>query len=91
MRRKCASGLPVRHSLIARLQHKPEGPSELWQVPIDGGKPRKLPIPLESNVFAFRLAADGRRVAYRLKEEEPALPTQVWRYEHFLPVASRAK
>ena len=30
------------------------GVSDLWQVPIDGAVPRKLPTQLRAGVFAFR-------------------------------------
>jgi len=86
-----ASWTPDSQSFIARLQREPEGPSELWQVPILGGSSRKLPSVLEAHVFAFRISPDGRRVAYRVKESEPALPKQVWKFEHFIPVNSAEK
>lgn len=86
-----ASWAPDSQSFIARLQREPEGPSELWQVPVDGRVPRKLPSILEPHVFAFRISPDGRRVAYRIKESEPELPKQVWKFEHFIPANSTSK
>jgi Tol biopolymer transport system component len=76
---------PDGQSVIARQQREPEGPSELWQVPINTEPARKLPSVLQANVFAFRISPDGRRVAYRVKESEPTLPKQLWKFEHFLP------
>lgn len=86
-----ASWTPDSRSFVAKLQREPEGPSELWHVPIDNGSPRKLPSVLEPYVFAFRISPDGRRVAYRVKESEPPLPKQVWKYEHFIPASSASK
>ena len=57
---------------------------ELWVVPIDGSAPRKLATVLDPNTFKFTISPDGRRVAYRIKEAEPAPPIQVWKFEHFL-------
>ncbi len=86
-----ASWAPGGRSFIVKLQREPEGPSELWRVPVDGGAPRRLPSVLEPFVFAFRVSPDGRRVAYRIKEAEPPLPRQVWTYEHFIPARSVSK
>jgi Tol biopolymer transport system component len=83
-----ASWAPNGDAVIARLTRQPEGSSELWRVPIDGSSPRKLPIALEANVFRFAISPDGRRVAYRIKESEPAFPRQVWKLEHFIPATS---
>jgi hypothetical protein len=55
------------------------------ELPIHGGSPRKLDAVLVAHVFAFRISPDGRRVAYRIKESEPELPRQVWKFEHFIP------
>jgi hypothetical protein len=78
-------------SFIARLSREPEGPSELWQVPIDGSAPRKLASDVEAHVFKFTISPDGTRVAYRIKEAEPALPKQIWQFEHFIPESRTAK
>jgi Tol biopolymer transport system component len=86
-----ASWAPDSRFLIARLQRAPEGPSELWYVPIDGGSPRKLASVVGAHVFKFAISPDGRRVAYRIKEPEPALPKQIWKFEHFLPARSASK
>ncbi len=86
-----ASWAPGGQSLVAKLQREPEGPGELWHVPVDGGAPRRLPAPLEPSVFAFRVSPDGRRVAYRIKEAEPPLPKQVWSFEHFIPAKDGSK
>ena len=84
-----ASWAPDSQSFIARLLREPEGPSELWRVPVNGEAPRKLPFILETNVFKFTISPDGRRVAYRIKEPEPELPQQVWKFENFLPRENR--
>jgi hypothetical protein len=85
-----ASWAPDSSFFIAKLQREPEGPSELWHVPIGGEPPRKL-ASLEPYVFAFRISPDGRQVAYRVKIAEPPLPTQVWKYEYFIPAGSTSK
>jgi hypothetical protein len=46
---------------------------------------------LTAGVFAFRISPDGTRVADRVKESEPALPKQVWMFEHFLPASSGSR
>lgn len=84
-----ATWMPDSQSFIARLQREPEGKSELWQVPVDGTAPRKLPSMLDANVFKFTLSPDGRRVAYRFKEPEAATPQQVWKFENFMHANSR--
>ena len=86
-----ASWMADSRTLIAKLPREREGASDLWQVSIDGAVPRKLRTQLQAGVFAFRISPDGRRVAYRVKESEPALPKQVWNFAHFLPVVSGAK
>lgn len=80
-----AAWVPDSQSLIARLQSEPEGPSELWQIPVDGRAPRKLPSSLEPYVHAFRIHPDGRRIAYRVIEPQPTFARQVWKFENFLP------
>ena len=79
-----ASWAPDSRSLVARLFRKPEGPSELWRVPVNGDAPRKLSSMIEANVFKFTISPDGRHVAYRIKESEPEVPRQVWKFENFL-------
>ena len=80
-----ASWAPDSQSFIARLLREPEGPSELWRVPVSGEGPRKLSSVLEANVFKFTISPDGRHVAYRIKESEPEVLQQVWKFENFLP------
>lgn len=84
-----ASWAPDSQSFIARLLREPDGPSELWRVPVSGEAPRKLSSILEAHVFKFTISPDGRHVAYRIKESEPELPQQVWKFEHFLPRENR--
>lgn len=84
-----ASWAPESQSFIARLLHEPDGTSELWRVSVSGEAPRKLSSMLEAHVFAFRISPDGRHVAYRIKEAEPELAKQVWKFEHFLPRENR--
>jgi Tol biopolymer transport system component len=86
-----ASWVSNSRSFIVRLQREPEGPSELWEVPIDGGSPRKLASGLEAHVFKFAISPDGGRVAYRIKEAEPALPMQIWKFEKFIPTRPALK
>lgn len=86
-----ASWGSTSRSFIAKLQRELEGPSELWEVPIDGGSARKLETPLEAHVFRFAVSPDGRRVAFRIKEAEPALPQQIWKFEHFIPASAAPK
>jgi Tol biopolymer transport system component len=79
-----ASWAPDSRSIIARLA-RADGPSELWRVSIDGGPPQKMQFALEAQALAFRISPDGAHVAYRLRNTEPPLPRQVWKFEHFLP------
>jgi len=83
-----ASWAPDSQSFIARLQREPEGESELWQVTVDGAPPRKLPSRFGPHVFRFTVSPDGRRVAYRLYESEPAPPQQIWKLENFIRASS---
>jgi Tol biopolymer transport system component len=84
-----ATWVPDSQSFIARLFRQPGGQSELWQVPIDGTPPRKLPSMLAANISKFTLSPDGRSVAYRFSEPGTAAPPQVWKFENFLPASSR--
>lgn len=76
---------PDSRSFIARKSRAPESESELWQVPINGAVPQRLPSLLEAHVFAFKISPDGRRVAYRVKNSGPSIPRQIWKFEHFFP------
>jgi Tol biopolymer transport system component len=80
-----ASWAPDSRSFIARKQLAPESESELWQVPINGAVPQRLPSLLGAHVFAFKISSDGRRVAYRVKNSGPPIPQQIWKFEHFFP------
>jgi hypothetical protein len=84
-----ATWVPDSQSFIARLIREPEAESELWQVPVDGSAPRKLPLKLEAHVYKFTLNPDGRHVAYVFHEPGALLPHQVWKFENFLPTNSR--
>ena len=79
-------GILVRKMLVAGGKK-----SELWLVPIDGGRARKLDF--DANRVAtyapgkIRLHPDGRRLAYVFGD----YTSEVWVLENFLPVLSAKK
>lgn len=78
-------------NVIGRKTHARESEGELWQVPVDGGPPRKLEFGPEAHVFAFKPSPDGRMVAYRQKHPEREPSPQVWKLEDFLTTADGAR
>lgn len=80
-----ATWMPDSRSLIVRKSLAGAEEAELWQVPIDGGTPRKLDSPLKGRILAFKLSPDGRQVAYRFQETGPRPGPEIWALESFLP------
>jgi Tol biopolymer transport system component len=65
---------------------------ELWLVPIDSGKPRKLDIDMDNWILpggGFRLAPDGRQIAFVGAAGKPG--QEIWALENFLPKLSAKK
>jgi hypothetical protein len=49
------------------IRHSDSGPTQLWSVPVDGGKPQPsgLPMPGEASVpHSVALHPDGHRIAF---------------------------
>jgi Tol biopolymer transport system component len=85
-------GLIVRATVAGR-----DG-MELWFVPVDGGQPRKIDLPVTTRksvgpgswtggMGGFRLHPDGRRLAYTLNGRR----REVWVLENFLPRTNETK
>jgi Tol biopolymer transport system component len=81
---------PDSRSFFAR-KRRASGDDELWQIPVDGGAPRKLDSSISRNIFKFTVSPDGSKVAYRQEEPGPRPTPQVWVLENFLPLASVGK
>jgi Tol biopolymer transport system component len=78
-----------RNILLSRMSRDPSkrGLREIWQVPLDGGTPKKIDI----NVGSLRFVTahpDGKRIAFvaNTKREDT-----VWVMDNFLPPAKDAK
>ena len=73
----------------AVLAIKETGPHrELWQIPIEGGQPRKLDIDIDgwSNGEAgFRIHPDGRQIVFSTGRNA----IEIWALENFLPAPNR--
>jgi hypothetical protein len=76
-------------AFIARKRRAAGSEAELWEIPVDGGSPRKLDSLLEKNVYKFTLNPAGKTVAFR-KEEQPATgrSKEIWVLENFLPAGN---
>jgi Tol biopolymer transport system component len=61
-------------------------PTELWRMPVTGGKPQRLDLAIE-NLQNLRFHPDGQRVAF----SAGAYKAEVWVMENFLPVLTAAK
>ena len=75
-----------RHLLFGRRVARPEVPSELWSVPLAGGKARKIGLPVWGR-GGVSTHPDGRRVAFTYRGGEVSL----WSMENFLPELRAAK
>ena len=75
-----------RHLLFSRHVARPEVPSELWSVPLAGGKAHKIGIPVWGR-GGLSTHPDGRRVAFTYRGGEVSL----WAMQNFLPEARAAK
>jgi len=64
---------------------------EVWQVPVDGGAPRKLDGTVARNIGRIRLHPDGRQIAFIVTDPGPQPTEEVWVLENFLPTASAKK
>jgi Tol biopolymer transport system component len=66
------------------LKRRPGQVDEIWQVPIDGGTPRKLDLG-PSGMFAYlSIHPDGKRFAFTTGEKrQPG--GEIWMLENFLP------
>ena len=61
--------------------------NELWQVPVEGGKPRNLGITNQGIIADLRVHPDGKRVAYTCAK----LGGDVWVIENFVPKTEAKK
>jgi Tol biopolymer transport system component len=74
-------------SVVFTKQPSPDdSKTELWQISVQGGEPRKLDLTAE-NMRELRVNPDGRRIAFTAGQDKQA----VWAMENFLPAAGRAK
>src|SRR6266508_2894974 len=79
------SWTPDSRAILAAIL-SPDGPEELWRVPLDGGERRKLDTNIHG-MTPFSLHPDGRQIAYALTER--AKDDEVWVLENFLQSQAR--
>jgi Tol biopolymer transport system component len=68
-----------RQILFVKAQK--DGSNELWQIPVEGGKPRNLGITYKGIISDLRVHPDGKRVAFTSAK----LGGDVWVIENFVP------
>jgi Tol biopolymer transport system component len=74
-----------RQILFVKAQK--DGSSELWQIPVEGGKPRNLGITNQGPIADLRVHPDGKRVAFT----NARLGGDVWVIENFVPKTEAKK
>jgi Tol biopolymer transport system component len=70
---------------VKRTGGAKEEKRELWQIPSEGGEPRKIDIKMELN--DIRLHPDGRRIAFTAGKTT----TEIWVMENFMAVLKPAR
>ena len=75
-----------QHLIFGHRVAAPEVPSELWRVPLAGGKPKRIGVPVWGR-GGLSTHPDGRRIAFTYRGGEVSL----WVMENFLPKMSAAK
>jgi len=70
-----------RYLLVVRHAGPPQGKTQLWRVPLEGGEPQKVGPPMEGMRFPC-VHPDGRRISFTA-----GIPrrTEIWVMENFLP------
>jgi Tol biopolymer transport system component len=66
---------------ILFVKAQKDGNNELWQIPVEGGKPQNLGITNQGIISGLRVHPDGRRVAFTSAK----LGGDVWVIENFVP------
>ncbi len=66
---------------IIFVKAQKHGNNELWQIPVEGGKPQNLGITNQGITSGLRVHPDGRRVAFTSAK----LGGDVWVIENFVP------
>jgi len=64
------------------------GDKNLWKVPVAGGQPEKVGIPME-NIKNLAVHPDGRQLVFDAATEEPT--REIWALENLLPAVSAKK
>ena len=72
---------------IIFVKAQKNGSNELWQIPVEGGKPRNLGITNQGIISGLRVHPDGRRVAFTSAK----LGGDVWVIENFVPETEAKK
>lgn len=57
------------------------GNGSLWRVPVAGGEPQKLPVPVQGAFVSLRVHPDGRRILFTSGERS----SEIWVLENLLP------
>lgn len=74
-----------RQILFVKAQK--DGNNELWQIPVEGGKPQNLGITNKGIISGLRVHPDGKRVAFT----NAKLGGDVWVIENFVPETEAKK
>jgi Tol biopolymer transport system component len=74
------------HQLLFVKAQK-DGSNELWQIPVEGGKPRNLGITIKGIISDLRVHPDGKRIAFT----NARLGGDVWVIENFVPKTEAKK
>jgi tricorn protease-like protein len=62
---------------------------DLWQVPVEGGKPEKMGLQKRLGMWGLTILPDGRQLAF-VSKGSPDDEAELWVMENFLPSASSA-
>jgi Tol biopolymer transport system component len=76
----CVEWIADGHQILFVKALKP-GSFELWQIPVEGGKPQNLGITNQGIISGLRVHPDGKRVAFTSAK----LGGDVWVIENFVP------
>jgi Tol biopolymer transport system component len=79
---------PDSQSFIALKRRLGEKDGEVWQIPVDGGEPRKLGWKFNESMGGYPNAIRGS-VATVQTEQAQKPSTEVWVLDHFLPTSGK--
>jgi Tol biopolymer transport system component len=78
---------PDSKSILFRKRRAADTTDEQWIFSLDGGSPRKLEAPVETNQWLYRVHPDGERILFTAGGDASPRQTQIWTLENFLPAS----